>query len=95
MPYNQPTSWRVSVSKKAAKSARKVPKKVQILFQTLLIDLVMDGPIQHEWPNYSRLSNGIYHCHLNYNYVVVWVEENRELKIIEVTYVGSRENAPY
>lgn len=88
-------SWRVRVSKKAAKRAKKVPRKVQILFQTLLVDLATVGPIQHEWPNYSKLEEMKYHCHLDYNYVVVWVEENRELKIIEVTYVGSRENAPY
>ena len=89
------TNWKVKVTKKAAKKALKMPKAVQVLFQTLLVDLIKAGPIQHEWPNYSRLSQGRFHCQLNYNYVAVWVEENHELRIIEVNYVGSREDAPY
>lgn len=88
-------SWKVTVNKKAAKRAQKLPKQVQVLFQTLVVDLATKGPIQHEWPNYSKLTHGKYHCHLNYSYVAVWVEENKGLKIIEVTYVGSREDAPY
>ncbi len=72
-----------------------MPKQAQVLFKTLVVDLAKYGPIQHEWPNYSRLTQGRFHCHLNYRYVAVWVEENDELNIIEVTYVGSREDAPY
>ncbi len=88
-------SWKVRVDKKAARQALKLQKNIQVLFQTLLVDLATTGPVQHEWPNYSRLTLGRYHCHLNYRYVAVWMEENSELKIIEVTYVGSREGAPY
>ena len=88
-------SWHVQVNNKAAKNALKLPKQVQVLFKTLLVDLAVSGPVQHEWPNYSKLIKGRYHCHLNYGNVVVWIEFNKELKIIEVIYVGSRENAPY
>jgi len=87
--------WKVTIDRRAAKKALKMPRQVQVLFQTLVVDLSIGGPIQYEWPNYSKLAHGRYHCHLNYSYVAVWVEENRELKIIEVTYVGSREDAPY
>lgn len=73
-------SWKVKVDKKAAKRALKMPKQVQVLFQTLVVDLSIKGPIQNEWPNYSKLTHGRYHCHLNYGYVAVWVEENEELK---------------
>lgn len=88
-------SWKVIVERKLSKRIKKLPKNVQVLFQTLVVDLAAKGPIQFEWPNYSRLTQGRFHCHLNYKYVAVWLEENRELKIIEVIYVGSRENAPY
>ena len=88
-------SWKVTVNKKAVKRALKLSKQIQVLFKTLLVDLATTGPTQHEWPNYSKLTHGRYHCHLNYGNVVVWMEVNQELKIIEVTYVGSRENAPY
>jgi mRNA-degrading endonuclease RelE of RelBE toxin-antitoxin system len=87
--------WKVVVSKKAAKRALKTPKHVQVLFQTLLVDLATTGPNQYEWPNYSKLAPHRYHCHLNYSYVAVWEEKDGQLNIIEVTYVGSREDAPY
>ncbi|MBI2994541.1 MAG: cytotoxic translational repressor of toxin-antitoxin stability system [Gammaproteobacteria bacterium] len=87
--------WTVKVARKAAKRALQLPERVQILLKTLLVNLETPGPIQHEWPNYSRLADGRYHCHLSYWYVVVWVEAAPESKVIEVTYVGGRENAPY
>jgi mRNA-degrading endonuclease RelE of RelBE toxin-antitoxin system len=87
--------WTVKVARKAAKRALKLPRRVQVLLQTLLVDLGATGPTQHEWPNYSRLTDGRYHCHLTHRHVAVWVELNGESRIIEVTYVGSREGAPY
>ena len=88
-------SWEVNVSNKATKRAKKLPQKVANLFEALLLDLATTGPIQHEWPNYSKLTQGRYHCHLNYSFVAVWVVLDNEIRILEVTYVGSREDAPY
>ncbi len=88
-------SWQVSVSKKAAKKSKKLPKSVQQLFEALLLDLIKLGPIQHEWPNYSKLTQGCFHCHLNYSFVAVWEVTDKQIKLLEVTYVGSREDAPY
>ncbi len=95
MPYIHPVSWKVNVSKKAAKRAKKLPKKVMDLFEVLLLDLAKIGPAQPEWANYSKLTHGRYHCHLNYSFVAVWEVIDNEIRILEVTYVGSREDAPY
>lgn len=85
----------MNLSKKAAKRARKLPRPVLELFEALLLDLSKIGPNQHEWPNYSKLSHGHYHCHLNYSFVAVWEVIDNRIPILEVTYVGSREDAPY
>lgn len=95
MPYTDSTGWQVVISKRAAKRATKLPRKVLKIFEELLLDLARIGPIQPEWPNYSRLLEARYHCHLNYHFVAVWEVVDNEIRILEVTYVGSREDAPY
>lgn len=74
---------------------RKLPQNVQDAFESFLVDLQDDGPVRGDWPNYSRLSEKSHHCHLTYRFVAVWSEEEKQLILIEVKYVGSRENAPY
>ncbi|MFZ4403745.1 MAG: cytotoxic translational repressor of toxin-antitoxin stability system [Pseudobdellovibrionaceae bacterium] len=88
-------SWIVTIHKKVKKGLNKLPKHIQEAFESLVVDLQDCGPVRGDWPNYSKLGDGTHHCHLNYSYVVVWTEEDKQLKLIEVTYVGSRENAPY
>lgn len=85
----------MNVSKKAAKRVRKLPRPVLELFEALLLDLSKIGPVQHEWPNYSKLTHGQFHCHLNYSFVAVWEVVDDKIRILEVTYAGSREDAPY
>lgn len=87
--------WTVYLHKRVKKTLRQLPQNVQEAVESLVVDLQDGGPIRGDWPNYSKLSNGAHHCHLNYSYVAVWSEENKQLKLIEVAYVGSRENAPY
>lgn len=88
-------SWTVNLKKKVIKGIKKLPKNVQEDLLALVADLEDSGPVRGDWPNYSKLADGSHHCHVSYSYVAVWVEEDKQLKIIEVTYVGSRENAPY
>lgn len=88
-------SWTVNIKKKVVRGLKKLPKNIQEDLAALVADLEDSGPVRGDWPNYSKLADGSHHCHLNYSYVAVWVEEDKQLKIIEVTYVGSRENAPY
>ena len=86
--------FNVAVKKRAIKNIEKSPLPVQILFDELIQDLKSKGPIQSEWPNYSKLSENRFHCHLNYSYVACWYFENDTTKI-EVYYAGTREDAPY
>lgn len=44
---------------------------------------------------YSKLTHDRYHCHLNYRFVAVWEVIDDKIQVLEVTYVGSREDAPY
>jgi mRNA-degrading endonuclease RelE of RelBE toxin-antitoxin system len=88
-------SWTVNFKKHVQKGLKKLPKGVLGDLEALILDLKCSGPVRGDWRNYSKLTGGRHHCHLSYSYVAVWIEEDRELKIIEVTYVGSREKAPY
>lgn len=62
------------------------------------------------WAHFGPLGDGVYHCHLLKSkvernlslkkqkgpcYVACWRIENKKVKIVEVYYVGSHENAPY
>ena len=87
-------SYRVNIGKKALKGLPKLPLLVQKKLNLLLKDLRDFGPVQPNWPNYSKLGSDKYHCHLGYSWVACWESEKGTL-IIEVYYVGSRENAPY
>jgi mRNA-degrading endonuclease RelE of RelBE toxin-antitoxin system len=86
--------YEVRIKKKVARSLKKLPPVVQKLLFLLISDLQADGPIQKDWPNFSRLSKDRYHCHLTYRYVACWTSRKSEI-VIEVYYVGSREKAPY
>ena len=87
-------SYEVMVRRKALKSIRKMPAKERIRFNQLTEDLRASGPVQKEWPNYSKLSQDEHHCHLSYKWVACWRHHFGEIRI-EVYYAGSRENAPY
>lgn len=80
--------------KKVKKQVTKLPQSVKDKFEALLLDLRNQGPTQNRWPNYSKLEKNEYHCHLSYSWVACWKHEKNTI-IIEVYYVGSRENAPY
>lgn len=84
----------VSIKKKAVKRAAKMPQAQQEALDYLIEDLIESGPIQSKWPNFSKLGENKYHCHLSYHWVACWTCEDDELKI-EVYYAGSREDAPY
>jgi hypothetical protein len=86
--------FKVSVKKKVLKEAGKMPDSVQEKLAALLEDLQEKGPVQPDWPNYSKIGKEIYHCHLARKWAACWYCEDKSL-IIEVYYAGSRENAPY
>lgn len=86
--------YEIFVRKKARKNIENAPKSVQVLFADLLKDLKKTGVMQPSWPNFSKLSDNTYHCHLTYSYIACWTCENNSINI-EVYYAGSRESAPY
>ena len=72
-----------------------MPLKEQLKFDMLTDDLKNKGPVQTGWPNYGILvGTTTYHCHLSHKWVVCWQETLEGIEI-EVTYAGSRQNAPY
>lgn len=87
--------WTVGFTGKAAKQARKLPKREQETLVALVRDLQMRGPALPDWPNYSKLGGSRHHCHLSYKWVACWEMQDKALRLIEIYYAGSRENAPY
>jgi hypothetical protein len=74
-----------------------LPETVKDKLFTLIQEIRLTGPVRGNWPNYSKLGKNIHHCHLNKRgrptYVAVWENQGRE--IVKITYVGTREKAPY
>ncbi|XDD50702.1 hypothetical protein AB3N59_02540 [Leptospira sp. WS92.C1] len=86
--------FKVLEKKKALKGAIELPSIEKGKYATLLRELEVSGPIRKNWPNFSSLGKNKYHCHLSYSWVACW-ENVKGSIVIEVYYVGSRENAPY
>ena len=90
--------WSIRWTPKARKAAGKLPLPVQSAIWLLVGDLKMKGPVAGNWPNYAKLGKHVHHCHIKKGrptYVAVWWEVQEEARLIEVTYVGTHENAPY
>ena len=83
-------------NKKVLNLIQKIPTLEQKKLVNLIEDLKTKGSIQTGWNNFSQLGKNKFHCHLSYKWVACWKYiEDEEIKIIEVYYAGSRENAPY
>jgi hypothetical protein len=98
------TAWQVRLSRNAEKQYEKLKKNgrtrpsIVDLIDFLVIELQEKGPERVDWPNYSKLSDDKYHCHLKKGhptYVACWKVMNSKKKNIEVYYVGTHEGAPY
>ncbi|MEF3696289.1 type II toxin-antitoxin system RelE family toxin [Desulfolutivibrio sp.] len=93
--------WTVTFTRKAAKQAKKLPGLIAKRLEALLLDIQETGPIHPDRPRFGKLKNRpgeVYHCHLNKGrpvYVVVWEIEKNSIRVVEVVYVGTHENAPY
>ena len=88
-------AWHVAFTKKAAKQVAKLPKRERAILPLLVRELELSGPVLPNWDNYSKLSKTTYHCHLGYKWVACWEVEDKQVKLIEIYFVGSREDAPY
>ncbi|MCL1886740.1 MAG: cytotoxic translational repressor of toxin-antitoxin stability system [Betaproteobacteria bacterium] len=79
-------------------SQEKRTKAVQLALAALMGEIEMKGPVRGNWPNYSKLADRRHHCHLKKGkptYVAVWEAFETGIRIVEVTYAGTHEKAPY
>lgn len=91
-------AWTVKLTGKVKKTQSKLPTGVRDIFVLLQRELELFGPARGDWPNYSKLGPLRHHCHLRKGrptYVAVWEIRKDEIRLIEVTYVGTHEKAPY
>ena len=95
--------WIVTYSRKANKQLDALPEKIRIKMTVLAKEISESGPIRRNWHNFGSLKgrglpDNAYHCHLKEGqptYVSCWYVVNKELKKVEVFYVGTHENTPY
>ncbi len=90
--------WTVNLIGQAKKHDKNLPSQVGAVFLLLLKELEYGGPYRANWPNYTKMANDDYHCHIKKGrptYVVCWKIYDRKYKIIEVYYAGTHEKAPY
>ena len=90
--------WTVTITKKVAKAINGLPARVKQTLALLMKEIEAYGPVRSNWPNYSKLGKNQHHCHLKKGkptYVAVWELRDGKAKLVEVTYVGTHEKAPY
>jgi hypothetical protein len=92
-------AWTVNFTTKADRKKNKLPEKIRLLADALAKEIAAAGPIRKNWKNFGPLSvKDTYHCHLKDGrptYVACWRVEDKKIKIIEIYYAGTHENAPY
>ncbi|MGK5593881.1 MAG: type II toxin-antitoxin system RelE family toxin [Parachlamydiaceae bacterium] len=90
-------TWTITLTGQAKKAFKELPNSTAKTFRLLLEDLEMNGYQRFNWPNFSKLKEALYHCHLEKGrptYVACWRVYKKE-KLIEVYYAGTHEKAPY
>ena len=91
-------NWTVTIARKAQRQIRRLPKQVQKKLLALIREIEVAGPVRGNWPNYSSLGKNQHHCHIKKGrptYVSVWEVKDKNIKLVEVTYAGTHEKAPY
>jgi mRNA-degrading endonuclease RelE of RelBE toxin-antitoxin system len=94
-------TWTVNFTARAAKQKAKLPARIAERLDVLRAEIEQKGPIQLKMAHFGKLkgkTGEVFHCHLNKGrptYVAVWKVEDRTILLVEVTYVGTHENAPY
>ena len=92
-------AWEVRLTGRTYKNLRRLPQGIAEIFQILLAEIKLSGPIRSRWPNYGRLQQkDCFHCHLQRGkptWVAVWRVIDKGARIVEVTYVGTHEKAHY
>ena len=88
--------------RKAVKQTQKLPKNIKSALLLLVRDLESNGPrTSGIWKHYGKLKGqrgDKYHCRIvkgKPTYVCCWEVTDKQVKILEVYYVGTHEKAPY
>jgi hypothetical protein len=90
--------WEVRLKRKTEKQAEKLPVPVRASLTILIREMEIKGPIRGNWSNYGRIGSNRHHCHIKKGhptFVAVWEVLDNEISLIEVTYAGTHEKAPY
>ncbi len=92
--------WQVGFSRKAEKQLKKLSEEIQAAVAALTLDLESQGPMLPQWKHFGKLrgQSDRYHCHIKSGrptYVACWEALDKRIRILEVYYVGTHENAPY
>ena len=91
-------AWLVKARSRVKKQVASLPKGVKERLFALLLEIEKAGPVRGNWPSYGKLGQSRHHCHLKKGrptYVAVWEESDEAVRLVEVTYVGTHEKAPY
>lgn len=91
-------AWTVKILRKADRQKENLPERVKSALLFLMHEISRSGPVRGDWPNYGKPSPGRHHCHIKKGkptYVAVWEEIDGEIRVVEITYVGTHEKAPY
>ena len=103
-PEQDTNEWEVRLSQAALRTKKKLPENVVEVLARLIGDLEKSGPIRKNWSHFSslektrRIPPNSYHCHIKSGrptYVACWQVVNKTIRIMEIFYVGTHENAPY
>ena len=90
--------WYVIFKREVERGIKNLPERVRESLFTLLREIEVAGPVRGNWPNYGKLARNKHHCHLKKGrptYVAVWEVIDKEIKLVEVSYVGTHGRAPY
>jgi mRNA-degrading endonuclease RelE of RelBE toxin-antitoxin system len=91
-------AWTVTLHRKVDKELQSLPAAVRKHLFRLIYEIELFGPVRGDWLNYGKLGKKQHHCHIKRGkptYVAVWKEMDGEIQLVEVTYAGTHENAPY
>ncbi len=93
-------NWKVTIKRSILKEIKKLPIDVADKMGALVREIESFGPLRYNWKNFSKLKGrgDCYHCHIKSGrptFVVCWEVTDKEIRIIEVYYAGTHENAPY
>ncbi len=58
------STYEVFMRRKIERDLEKLPDNIRVKMINLIDDLSKKGPVLPNWPNYSKLSETEYHCHL-------------------------------